>query len=284
MRPDRLFSVGIVRPLSRLLPTRQLRIPILMYHGIREGFNNKQCYFETNTAPKIFAAHMKYLHDNGYRTVTMSETLGIGDPKCVAITFDDGYQDFYNTALPILSHYQMSATLFVVSHFGHRASTSSKSHPYMTWKQIREVSSLGIEIGSHTVSHLRLWTLGPSAIEYELACSKAATEQNTGRPVLSFSHPFAFPRHRVEYVRRLCSTLLKCGYQTGVTTIIGTATAAHNPYLLPRLPVNSHDDLNLLKAKLEGDYDWLRIPQGIYQRVSQRSRLTARSCVVDLSK
>ena len=72
LRPDRLFSVGVVQPALRML--RQCstpRVPILMYHRIRREAEFSQPYFETTTSPETFTAHMEFLRDSGYTTVRM---------------------------------------------------------------------------------------------------------------------------------------------------------------------------------------------------------------------
>ena len=99
IRLDRALTVGLVHPAVRLLNGhRRRRVPILMYHGIRDGTGTKHPYFETNTSPKVFALQMKYLRDNGYQAVDLEQAMLSFEreekrQRLVVITFDDGYRD-----------------------------------------------------------------------------------------------------------------------------------------------------------------------------------------------
>jgi peptidoglycan/xylan/chitin deacetylase (PgdA/CDA1 family) len=241
-----------------------------MYHGIREDRGTRLPYFETNTSLKMFRAQMQFLRDRGYKAISLSEALqhisiGNVNNKHVVITFDDGYRDLYTAALPVLSHNAFTATVFVVSSFPTTTPDRFASEEFMTWNQIREVHSCGIEIGSHTVSHPELWTLNRRELEYELIHSKKTIEDALGQAVRAFSHPFAFPEHDTHYSEALVSLLKQYGYENGVSTIIGTAGPAHSRHLLPRLPINLYDDVALFAAKLEGAYDWMHMAQWAYK-------------------
>jgi peptidoglycan/xylan/chitin deacetylase (PgdA/CDA1 family) len=281
LRPDRLITVGLVHPavrVTRLLRTH--RVPILMYHGIRNGLGNKAAYFETNTSPETFAAHVRYLHDRGYTPITLSQALAYnkGQFECerpVVITFDDGFKDFYTHAMPVLSQYSFSATMFVVSDFAGTNQAGFLGNECMSWTEVREIQSLGIEIGSHTVSHPVLYDLSKRDLALELSTSREAIEEKTGRQVVSFSYPFAFPEQDQPFVNTLRALLQESDYQNGVSTIIGTAGPSDDPFFLPRLPINAYDDLGLLRAKLDGAYNWLHVAQKAYKSLRRGRRRKA---------
>ena len=94
-------------------------------------------------------------------------------------------------------------------------------------------------------------------VRLEVQISKNMIEDKIGKSIESFSHPFAFPAYKKNFINFLFHTLKICGYQNGVTTNIGTISAENNPFFLKRIPVNSNDDLLFFQAKLEGGYDWL---------------------------
>ena len=262
-RLDRALSVGLAYPALQWLDGhRQPRIPILMYHGIRPGVGTTHPYFETSTSPSLFARHMQFLAENGYTTVDLGDavegiTAGRNMQKCVAITFDDGFRDFYTHAFPILAQHGFPATMFVVSGFTAERRICQDDKEFMTWGEIREIYSHGIRIGSHTVSHPELYSMAVGQIEDEIKQSKHAIEDKLGAAVESFAYPYAFPEQDRSFVHRLKALLQRHGYQNGVSTIIGTARPGHDGFFLPRLPVNTHDDLRFFEAKLNGGYDWL---------------------------
>jgi len=177
--------------------------------------------------------------------------------KCVVITFDDGYRDFYTHAFPVLAEYGFKATMFIVSGLAGEQRGLRDGKEFMTWEEIRRIHSGGIRIGSHTVTHPELYSMRPSQIEDELRRSKSAIEDKLGAAVQSFAYPFAFPEQDRGFVRMLKELLEMHGYQSGVSTILGTAHRGHDAFFLPRLPVNSYDDLQFFEVKLNGGYDWL---------------------------
>src|SRR5262245_53925731 len=118
MRCDRAASLYLFRPIARMLPRRRGSVPILMYHRIPEV---DQCdthpYYCTSTATPVFEEQIRCLRQNGYRAVSITEAYRAAqteavNEKLVAITFDDGYQDFYTNAFPVLQRYGFSTTVF----------------------------------------------------------------------------------------------------------------------------------------------------------------------------
>ncbi len=268
LRLDRAASVHLARPIARALNGKQQsRIPILMYHGIREGLDGRHPYYETTTEPKVFAQQMQFLYEHSYAALTLDTTVErlfqqrTDSGKYVVITFDDGYRDFYTSAYPTLAELGFTATVFLVTEFVQKQRANGQSVEYLNWSEVRELHACGIQIGSHTVTHPELKFLDLSQIEEEVARSKRTIEDAIGDEVRSFSYPYAFPETNKEFVRSLAELLGRQGYQNGVSTIIGTAGLGDHRFFLPRLPVNSWDDPRFFQAKLEGGYDWLHMPQ-----------------------
>ena len=274
-RADRFATLYLVHPMRQwMAPHRAAHIPILMYHSVSEQESGgRHPYFETTTTPQVFEEHMKFLREAGYRTLTLPEAIkyvesGEQDiePK-VVLTFDDGFQDLYTQAVPILADYGHTATVFLPTQYITSERRRFKDRQCMTWSEVNELHKAGITFGSHTVNHLQLRGLETNTVEEELRCSKEAIEDQLGYSVESFSYPFAFPESDQAFKRILRDLLIAQGYKNGVTTVIGTSTAKSEIFFLPRLPVNSWDDLLSFRAKLEGGYDWLHLIQYVKKLV-----------------
>ena len=264
---DRIGSLYLAAPLYRRKKQLPARIPILMYHSIQATDRTGSFpYYETTTSPLKFAEHMAHLGRNGYRTISLGELqerLRTAQPceHCVAITFDDGFRDFYLHAYPILNRYGFTATVFLPTAFIGTTRQEFDGTPCMTWSEVRELNATGISFGSHTVTHPRLRDLPRVKIEDELRRSRETIEENLGTKVDSFAYPFAFPETDMEFRALLTQVLETTGYANGVCTTIGRAEALRSRLFMKRLPVNSCDDQRLFQAKLEGVYDWVGTPQ-----------------------
>lgn len=304
--------------------TSARRLPILMYHSISDDSEpGVQPYYKVCTSPRRFAEQMQCLADGGWQGVTLSQGLawlqsaiplnpaGCGpvvngpsirgvpgdrpDPlrRPVALTFDDGFRDFYTEALPILGHHGFGATMYLPAGFigerrgsfeSRRSSRLTPRHPppathrdCLTWSEVRSMRICGIEFGSHTVSHPTLPELSWSEIEAEVRDSKAAIENALDEPIYSFAHPYAFPQEIPGYASRLSGLLADAGYRSAVTTRIGRALCGDDPFTLCRLPANGLDDGGLLPAKLAGAYDWLGYWQSAIRRAKRLIRGQGRS-------
>jgi len=287
-RLDRLATLCVGRPLAKLLgPVAGSRVPILMYHSISDNlFGMSHPYYQINTSPEVFAHQMRWLRNRGFRSIDLCELIQKfasqeNLDKTVVITFDDGYRDFLDGALPTLKQCGFSATIFLATDRIQELPTRLNGAEYLTWRDVRELRREGMCFGSHTVTHPDMRSLGPEQIEYELGYSKEVIEQKLGEPVNSFAYPFAFPEEDHNFTRFLQDALETQGFLNGVTTILGRASRQSSPYFLPRLPVNHADDEDFLQAKLEGAYDWMHWPQRLYKTLHHKVPPMQQSVVVD---
>ena len=245
-----------------------------MYHSIGDGISATSAYFETSTAPEVFAEHLTWLCKRGDQIVSVRQGAqaianGQAPEKLVAVSFDDGYEDFYTKAFPLLRAHGGAATVFVVAGSLGKERGSFGGMSCLTASELRELDENGIEIGSHTLTHPDLRSLSFDKLEDEVRDSKVIIESVLGHSIVSFAYPYAFPERDKAFTSRLRQLLEKHGYEYGVCTTIGRAGSDDDPYFLPRIPVNSWDDRRLFHAKLEGGYDWLRGPQKIYKEIKQ---------------
>ena len=220
-------------------------IPILMYHYVRVVTDPKDTIgIGLSVKPDIFAQQMQYLADNGYTTLTMQEVYDVLQgrktlpTKPIALTFDDGYRDFYTAAWPVLQRHNFKATNYVITDFiGWDA--------YMTWEMLQELSEGGqVEIGAHTRSHVDLRTLSADKLQDEVLGSKAILETGLGRPVGAFCYPAGF------YNTSVIAAVKRANYLTATTELPGAKQNIQAQFELPRIRVNGPDALNAWIGKL----------------------------------
>ena len=153
---------------------------------------------------------------------------------------------------------------------------SFKGRDCLTWAEVLELQSAGMEFGSHTVTHPVLVKLGWPEIERELRESKATLEKRLGRPALAFAYPFAFPQTNRNFSARFGEILQEAGYRTCVTTEIGATLPDSRPLRTKRYPANYCDDRALFSAKLAGAYDWMNPAQRLIKRAKKLRSAQAR--------
>jgi peptidoglycan/xylan/chitin deacetylase (PgdA/CDA1 family) len=217
-----------------------------MYHYIRVNpVATDRMGFVLSVTPADFEEQIRFLWSHGYNSVTLTDVReyvrnGKALPRNpVAITFDDGYDDAYTAALPVLQRYHMTATFYIITGFLDRPR-------YMTWDQVIALDRAGMEIASHTVSHPGLPSLGYGAKGYQLSASQLALETRLGHPVLDFCYPGGQLDVPTE------QAVIRAGYLTATTTAFGYATPLDDPFRLPRVRVSGAEGL-VEFAKLLGD-------------------------------
>ena len=145
-------------------------VPILMYHEISARPDTAS---KLAVSPQALAGQLEYLASHGFSTLTASAVAAALaaraalPERAVVLTFDDGFADFHERALPLLRRYGCTATLFVttgwISDAGSRAA-GRRPGRMLTWSQIIEAASEGIEIGAHSHCHPQLDQLGRSSV------------------------------------------------------------------------------------------------------------------------
>ena len=211
--------------------------PVLMYHEISASpFGSARLA----VPPRSFAAQIAYLRDSGFTGITagqLASALVQGDrlpSRPVVLTFDDGFADFHEAALPILQRYGFTATLYVTTGWIRDTDVPAGTAPgpMLSWSQLSEVAAAGIEIGAHSHRHPQLDQLSARALRSELAMSKEILEDGLRATVSGLAYPFGYSSARV---RKLAQEL---GYSHAYA--VGNRQLGHNPdrYALPRLTVS----------------------------------------------
>src|SRR5215472_4228124 len=146
---------------------------ILMYHRVAEVAENPLC-----VTPRRLAEQMTWLKRHGLRGVGVGrlvDAMRAGRQRgLVGITFDDGYVNLVEAALPELLRHGFTATMFICS--GLMGGTSNwedvPAWPLMPADQVRELAAAGMEIGSHTITHVRMAGAGADQLKTEVSQSR----------------------------------------------------------------------------------------------------------------
>jgi len=265
MRIDRFITLQLARPLRKIgRRSAGNTLPILMYHSISDDAEaGVGPYYRVTTSPLRFSQQMQWLADAGLRGMSLTDALEAqekasdDEPRPVAITFDDGFQDFYTAAFPVLLKHGFTATMYLPTAFINDDRRVFKSRGCLTWREVTELHRAGMEFGSHTVNHPKLVDLSWADITREVTESKVEIEDRLSSSVPSFAYPYAFPQSDRAFVTRLVDILQTAGYESCTTTAIGHHNGNSSLLELPRLPINTMDDRALFEAKLAGDYQWV---------------------------
>ena len=240
----------MIDPLSKLIHRNagQHGPVMLMYHSVCTGKSKPTWPWAVSL--QQFRDQLDFLSREGYATPTMDEL--VTNPqrwtgRTAVITFDDGYVDNL-AACEELQKRGMRATWFVVTgsigDFPKWPAEGRPSGRLLNAIELREMLACGMEIGSHTVNHVRLTEVSDACLNSELSDSKAALEDLLGGPVGSFAYPYG-----VWDVR--CDDAVKqAGYSAACITRTGWALRDANPYLLRRLTIFNTDTVSTMARKL----------------------------------
>lgn len=230
---NKIFNINVITEKEKPKVVYK-QIPVIMYHGVSdttwglEGLFMKVADFE---------AQMKYLSDNGYETIFIEDIeKDYTGKKVVALTFDDGYVDFYTNVLPIIKKYNIKANLYVIT-------STTNNNKYINEEQIKEIANSGlVSIGSHTVYHNSLATLNEDSIESELRDSKKYLENLIGKEIKTICYPSG------SYNTSVLNIASKY-YKYGITTIKGIQSMGNfSKYKIVRKSMYRSSGMNTFKS------------------------------------
>jgi peptidoglycan/xylan/chitin deacetylase (PgdA/CDA1 family) len=224
--------------------------PVLMYHSVSPYTHDP--YLVTVSPPR-FAQQMRWLARRGLRGVSVAELLAARERgegrNLAALTFDDGYADFTEHALPVLASHGFTATVFVLAGRlgGDNAwDPGGPRKPLMTARQVRAAAGAGMEIGSHGLRHIHLPVADRITLTAETENSRAVLQAASGQPVAGFCYPYG------DLDARAVRAVREAGYSYGCAIWRGEHTGR---LALPRVYVGDADSPARLWAK--GLRHWL---------------------------
>lgn len=224
------------RKLLFFIPFRE--ISVLVYHSIGgdEG--------DLSIGKKTFEKHVDYLRKEGFYFANLTELteyiLGRKDLplKTVALTFDDGYEDLYFNAFPILRKYNIPFGIFIISDL---VGKKDEKMTYLSQGQIDELVQGGAEIGFHSKSHKNL--------------IKTATE-NVAEEVRSGMKFFAYPYGA--FSGDVIKTVKENGYKAAFSVKFGLVKRGDDLFKIRRNVVMGRDPLWVLGFKTSAALGWYR--------------------------
>lgn len=190
------------------------RLPlVLMYHSVSDYTEDP---YLVTVRPERFDAQLRWLRRRGLVGRSVRELLAARDAGVargmVGLTFDDGYVDFLDHALPILLQHGCTATVYVVAGRmgGHNTwDEPGPRKPLLSAEQVRTVAEAGMEIGSHGMLHVSLPNVPDDELAAEIEGSRAVLRDLTGQAVAGFCYPYG------DLSARVVDAVGRAGYDHG---------------------------------------------------------------------
>ncbi len=251
--------------LRRRVPAMS-QIPILMYHALEDenhpsgSRDSGARFYEIST--KCFHKQMRLLSTKGYHSHLLEEVLQRSSfsEKIIVLTFDDGHSSNYDLALPILQQYGFRAEFFITTDWIGKPG-------YLSAAEIREMSQLGMAIGSHGVTHSFLDDLTDDEILAELGDSRRTLCEITGKEIASFSAPGG----------RINKDIIKLGYKAGYKIFCGSRFEYFHKEsrlaCIPRLVITTALNLSDFALMAEADPGLLKRKRKKYFLLSYLKRI-----------
>ena len=279
---DGLAAVVPLSLLQALHSGKRLQRVILTYHGVSRE-STSQCI-----AVNQLREHLKWAKEH-YEIVRLRDLVrGLrssdpGQKNQLAVTFDDGYRNFLDCAIPVLVELRIHATLFVPAAKvgGYNEWDANRpgydKMPLLSFPELKSLPGDTVEIGSHGLNHIPLHLAPLETLEKEIRDSRDILEQGLERLVTLFSFPHGYhcDEGRPGNASGGKQLLRDAGYTAACTMRWGRFNSARDAFALHRVGVGPADTLMDFKNKLTGYYDWLTAKESLARWVrGTRARLT----------
>jgi len=229
---------------------RTARVPILMYHHIAVPPADADAVRrDLSVSPAAFEEQLRYLKEQGYQSISLYDLnryLQRGDPlpdKPILFTFDDGYDDNFAYAFPLLVKYGFTGTFFLITE-----PIDAGREGYVTWPQVSLMSSMGMDMEPHTYTHPDLTGQSVDYIVWQVIGSKQAIEERTGKTCRFFCYPSG------QYDAQVVDVLRSANFWGAVTVQAGVMHTSSGMFDLARIRVRGSDSLDTFIKKLNLDY------------------------------
>ncbi len=226
-------------------------VPVMMYHHVLPSASRRA----DSVSPERFEMHMSFLRKGDYNVIGLDQLVaGLSSGrrfpfKTVAVTFDDGYQDNIDHALPVLRKHRIPAAFFVSPFKFGRV----EEFAFMDWPQIKALQREGMIIGSHGLEQRYLPEITEREQETEIFDSKRLLEAELAQRIDFYAYPVG------GFTDRVKAKIKAAGYLGAFTTNRGTDRFNRDVYEINRIRFSDRDDSEfILWAKLTGFYNLFR--------------------------
>jgi len=217
---------------------KTFKYPIYMLHSISYSNPKQKWWYGITFSPPKFKLFIKKLKEKKVVFLTFKDFDKIinnkikAPKKAVILTFDDGYDDIYKNALPVLKKYNAKWVFFIIVN-------KVWKKWYMNWEEIKTLQKYGNEIWSHSLNHQDLRFLKISQLQKEIVLSKKILENKLNTNIISFCYP------AWKYNKKTLN-LVKKYYKYGRTTKLWYITKIKNKYTIPQIRVNPNSNIDKL--------------------------------------
>lgn len=243
---------------------RKKEIPILAYHRVVES-SSEAGRHGIYVTRENFDWQMGYLKKKGLVTLTFRDYANSTEEqkkygKYIFLTFDDGYEDNYRVAFPILRKYGFKATVFLVAdkktNEWDRAQSSEPEVGLLSEDKILKMKKHGIEFGSHTLTHPDLTKIPLEAAKKEILESKKKIEEVIPDEVITFAYPYG------KLNQNLKEIVKQAGYKFGIATDSGSAAIDEDWFEIRRIILFPKTGKRSFKRKVRGHYNFWKMCGG----------------------
>ena len=232
-------------------------ITVLNYHSVSPSSHPEGA----EVSPENLDRQVQILM-NENNVISVSEAIHMLASKedfssAVVITFDDGFVDNYEYALPILLRHNCPATIFLATAFvnGEIDLVDDQNFTSLSWEEIKEMESTGlVTFASHSHNHNIVSKLSKFELKSDLQISKNLLNEklNTNTPY------FAYPNGQgKDFNKESVETLKELDFHAAFSTLWGTNTIKTDKYALKRIRIDGTDSEKEFRMKVRGDYNYI---------------------------
>jgi peptidoglycan/xylan/chitin deacetylase (PgdA/CDA1 family) len=236
-------------------PVRPTRVPILLYHSVSSTPSRYIAPFAVS--PADFRRHLACIVEHGCTPLTVSDFVAAANDHAfdlperpVIVTFDDGYVDFFDVALPMFLEYGIPSTIYITTGFvaggSDRGRDAEAPGVMLSWSHLRELVGHGVEIGGHTHTHPQLDVVTARDAREEITRCKALLEDALDVEIRSFAYPHGYSSSTVRRFVR------EAGYESACSVKNALSSADDDRFSLARLMLRNTTSVDQVREWLLG--------------------------------